>query len=106
MRIYMLPPCLSRKNTVITFLKEFPGISKKFVQELLEHGILHTKHYFELSINTEDRKNIASITTASMDEINKLTKLSNLVRINGVGPVFAVMLFDDNVNPGVFDKFL
>lgn len=75
-------------------LKEFPCISKAFVETLAKHGILHTKHYFELSITSADRKNMQKISDASMEEVLQLTKLSNLVRINSVGPLFSTMLLD------------
>ena len=75
-------------------LKEFPTVSKTFIQKLAEHGILHTKHYFDLTITKQDRENMANVTEASQSEVLKLTHLSNLVRINGVGPVFAIILFE------------
>lgn len=79
-------------------LREFPATSKTFVQKLAEHGILHSKHYFELTITANDRENMHKVTEASPDEILKLTNLSNLVRINGVGPVFAIVLYDAGFN--------
>lgn len=75
-------------------LDEFHCVSKPFIEKLQEHGILHSKHYFDLTISKEDRNNMVQLTGIDLEEVLKLTKLTNLVRINGVGPTFAIMLFD------------
>lgn len=39
-------------------LKEFPSISKNLISVLSDHGIIHTKYFFELSIHEQDRLNM------------------------------------------------
>jgi hypothetical protein len=79
-------------------LKEFPNTDENDIKKLEKISIKNSKELFVKGISKADREVIAENSGVAYKNVLKLLKLSDLGRVNGVGPVFAVMLFDVNVD--------
>ena len=75
-------------------ISDFIGISKDTVRELEKIGIKNTEKFYDKVITKSDRQNLADLTGIDVNEILKLTKLTDLSRIKWVGVTFATMLYD------------
>jgi predicted flap endonuclease-1-like 5' DNA nuclease len=78
-------------------LKAFPGVGEDCAAELAEAGIKNSYHLFSQMRTAEQQKMLADQTGIAPETLRELLALSDLVRINGVGPVFARMLYDLDV---------
>jgi len=74
-------------------LEDIPGISKKILTKLYQIEIKTTKELYEICILKKEQKIIIEKTGISNNEIEELVSLSDLLRINGVGPAYAIVLF-------------
>ena len=79
-------------------IKDFPVISGETTANLENVGIKHTVKLFDRVVNPEKRKELATETGLSEDEIMKLSKLTDLSRIRWVGATFAGMLYNMGVD--------
>lgn len=75
-------------------LSDFPEIDKTILLKLSKVGIKTSKTLYEKTITKDDRQKLVNCIDVDYDSILMLTKLSDLGRVNGVGPVFAQMLYD------------
>ena len=75
-------------------LEEIAVISKKIVNQLNQSGIKTTKDIYEICIIQKNRKSIIEETGITSVELNEIISLSDLLRINGVGPAYAMILFN------------
>ena len=75
-------------------LSAFPEIDNKIVLRLAKIGIKTSKALFTKGVLKSDRQMLSEISGVSYDSILELTKLSDLGRVNGVGPIFARMLYE------------
>jgi hypothetical protein len=75
-------------------LSDFPEIDKTTVARLLKIGIKTSKALFENGLSKSDRRKLSETSGVDYESILVLTKLSDLGRVNGVGPVFARMLYE------------
>lgn len=75
-------------------LSVFLDIDKSLLLKLSKIGIKTSKDLFEKAISKADRKTLSELTEIRYDSILMLLKLSDIGRVNGVGPVFAQMLYD------------
>ncbi len=78
-------------------LDKFPDVDLKSVTILELAGIKHTKHLFDRT-NEKEKFNLL-LTSTGIDKpcLEELKALSDLVRIYGVGPVFARIIYDVGV---------
>ncbi|MDY6892825.1 MAG: DUF4332 domain-containing protein [Chloroflexota bacterium] len=79
-------------------LKEFPGVNHESLEKLSTAGITNTKHLFEKTTTRNDRENLSRLVNVSPDDLLELAKLSDLVRVAGVGPVFARIILDAGID--------
>ena len=73
-------------------LKEFTWIDPEVIRQLEELGIKNTRNLYENSQNAEQRKMLADKAGLDVEEINRLSKLSDLTRIRWVNHTFAYIL--------------
>ena len=79
-------------------LRGFREVNPEYIDRLARVGIKHTKHVFERASTEEDRAELSSLVDVPGDDLLALVKLSSLVRVSGVGPVFARMLFEAGID--------
>ena len=75
-------------------LNKFPGISNETVNRLVAAGIRNSRQLFERVRTPKERKNLSELSQVPLEQIEALAGLCDLVRLYGVGPVFARMLYD------------
>ena len=75
-------------------LDKFRGISSEYIQLLESEGITNSKHLFDRASRQIDRGQMAQNTHIPIEIMDELVCLSDLVRVYGVGPVFARMIYD------------
>ncbi len=78
-------------------LDKFPGVDLKSVTTLESAGIKHTKHLFDRTKEKEKFTLLLDLTGIDKACLEELKALSDLVRIYGVGPVFARIIYDVGV---------
>lgn len=74
-------------------LKDLPDIEAEYIEQLASLDIKTTKHLFDRVKTRSQRDELSEKTNIPNEVILELTKLSDLVRIVGVGPVFARILY-------------
>jgi nucleotidyltransferase/DNA polymerase involved in DNA repair len=79
-------------------LKYFPGINQDHVEKMAVMGIKNTKHLFNKVQNIEELSKLSIEADIPQSELLEILKLSDLARINGVGPVFARMILDTRID--------
>ncbi len=79
-------------------LDKFPGVDAKTITKLNNEGIKNTAHLFKKIKTPEDREKLAAELDIPLAEIVELTKLTDLVRIKWVGPVFARIFLDSGTD--------
>ena len=72
-------------------LNKFPGVDHRAVLTLEKEGIKTSKHLFDRAASTNGALTLPDIERTALEE---LLGLSDLVRLYGVGPAFARMLYD------------
>jgi predicted flap endonuclease-1-like 5' DNA nuclease len=78
-------------------LAKIPGVHPEYVERLAAVGIKHTKHLVKRAITPADRTALAEEAGLPEDALLELVKLSDLVRIVGVGPVSVRALYDAGI---------
>lgn len=79
-------------------LKNFPKIDNKTIEALENIGIKNTKQLFDKVNIEKETDQIYKSTGISPGKLNELASLSDLVRLYGVGPVFARIIYDVGIN--------
>ncbi|TYQ18145.1 UNVERIFIED_CONTAM: uncharacterized protein DUF4332 [Acetivibrio alkalicellulosi] len=74
-------------------ISDFPEISSAVQVKLSEHSIKTSKDLYDLSQGFSDMRIVCENVGISENDINELFSLCDLVRINGVGAVFARILY-------------
>lgn len=78
-------------------LAAFPDVDQDCVAQLTGIGIKNSRHLFDQSQTADQRTALIQQTGAAPDDLVELIAFSDLVRISGVGPVFARILYDAGV---------
>jgi len=78
-------------------LRAFPGVDEDCVARLTAVAIKNSHHLFSQTCTTGQQEALSQQTGVDLDILHDLIGLSDLVRISGVGPVFARMLHDVGV---------
>jgi hypothetical protein len=79
-------------------LKNFPGINPHYVEKMALIKIKNSKQLLIKVQNMEDLFELSEQLSIPLKELLEILKLSDLVRISGVGPVFARMLYDSGID--------
>ena len=79
-------------------LRELPDVDPAIIEKLEAAGIKHSKHLFERAKTPAGRGQLASELGIPEATIFELTQLADLLRIVGVGPVFARILYQANID--------
>ncbi|EKQ53362.1 MAG: hypothetical protein B655_1329 [Methanobacterium sp. Maddingley MBC34] len=79
-------------------LDKFPGIEEETLNRLNSARIKNTAHLFRKVKTLADRKKLALELKIDDSVLLELTKLTDLVRIKWVGPVFARIFLDSGVD--------
>lgn len=80
------------------YLKNFPGFNQEYIEQLDLLKIKTSKHLFLRIKNKNDMLKLSEKTNITCNDLLELFNLSDLVRINGVGPVFARMMLEIGVD--------
>ncbi len=80
------------------YLKDFPGVNLKYVENLTGIGIKNSKNLFERSKALKERDPLSEEADVPSEDLLELVKLSDLVRVNGVGALFARMIYETGVD--------
>lgn len=78
-------------------LDRFPGIEEAVVARLVDAGMRTSRQIYEATGTAAARAALAAQADIDPAALGELCALSDLVRVSGVGPVFARMLFDVGV---------
>ena len=78
-------------------LKAFPGVDEDCVARLTVAAINNSHQLFNQTRTTGQQTALSQQTGIGLETLHELIALSDLVRISGVGPVFARMLYDVGV---------
>jgi predicted flap endonuclease-1-like 5' DNA nuclease len=73
------------------------GIDPRAVELLAAEGIRSSRHLFERAAGGKNMGSLSELTGISLETLEHLLALSDLVRAYGVGPVFAELLYDAGV---------
>ena len=79
-------------------LDKFPGLDADTITKLNDAGIKNTAHLFKKIKTHGDRENLAAEMDILPEDILELTKLTDLVRIKWIGPVFARLFYDSGTD--------
>ncbi|MEM9329456.1 MAG: DUF4332 domain-containing protein, partial [Bacteroidota bacterium] len=75
-------------------LKDFPQTAGLLVQRLASLGIRNTTQLFDRIVSPESRLELALRTRATIEEIDRLARLTDLSRIRWVNHIFAFVLLE------------
>lgn len=75
----------------------FPGVSPETAQQLSGLGINNSKQLFEHSKGGKDLAALVSASGITLEKLERLSGLADLVRAYGVGPVFADLLYNGGI---------
>lgn len=78
-------------------LDRFPGVDAALVRSLANMGVKHSKHLFERIGDSRDLPALAAQARVDEAGLRALYELSDLVRVYGVGPVFAGIIHDEGI---------
>lgn len=78
-------------------LIDLPFIETEVIDKLHSAGIKNSKHLLDHAAKRFDREILASRYKLPQDKLYELAQLSDLVRIPGVGPVFARIILDSGI---------
>lgn len=79
-------------------LSKFPGVQDETLNKLKSAGIKNTAHLFKRIKTREDREKLATELGIPCMDLLELTKLTDMVRIKWVGPVFARIFLDSGTD--------
>jgi Domain of unknown function (DUF4332) len=75
-------------------LKNIPDIYNETLEKLEHIGITNTKKFFEASGTNISIQILANKSSISIEKLKEIRSLSDLLRLYGVGPVFARMIYN------------
>ncbi len=78
-------------------LDKFPGIDPDHVQRLANLDIKNSRHLYQQTRTPEQISTLSRKAEIDPQSLQELIALSDLVRISGIGPVFARMMFDCDI---------
>ena len=78
-------------------LFDLPFPETEIIEKLHSAGIKNTKQLLDHAAKHDDREKLANRYKLPQDELYELVQLSDLVRIPGVGPVFARIILDSGI---------
>ena len=79
-------------------LTKFPGINQDYIEKMADIGIKNSKQILIQVIDQEDLSHLSMKLKIPPNDLLEILRLSDLVRISGVGPVFARIMFDNGTN--------
>jgi hypothetical protein len=79
-------------------LSEMPFAEFEIIELLEQNGIKDSKQLYITAIKSTDRFLLSNRLGVSDDKILELVNLCDLVRITGVGPVFARIIYDSGIH--------
>jgi len=79
-------------------LRDIPGVNPAHIERLAGVGIKNSKHLFERGKTFRDRAELSRQVDVPGSALLELVGLSDLVRISGVGPVFARIIFEAGID--------
>lgn len=79
-------------------LAKIPGVNADYVAALAAVGIKHTKHMFERARTKSSRAELLELVAVPEAALLEFIQMSDLARINGVGPVFIRIFFEAGVH--------
>jgi hypothetical protein len=80
------------------YLKDFPGVDSGYIKNLVDISIKNSKNLFERTKTMKERDNLSEEADVPSEYLLELVKLSDLVRVNGVGTLFARMIYETGVD--------
>ncbi len=86
--------------TPVTLKNNF--CQQSIIERLRTYGIINTKDLLKEAGKRENREKLSHDSGISIEDLQKLTIISDLMRINGVGPVFAEIIYFSGIT-GVED---
>jgi len=78
-------------------LIDLPFIDTDIIKKLELNGIKDSKQLFDNAAKRSDRDKLSNRYKLPLDKLFELVQLCDLVRITGVGPVFARIIFDSGI---------
>lgn len=78
-------------------LIDLPFIESDIINKLESNGIKDSKQLFEIAAKLSDRQKLSEKYKLPLNKLSELVCLCDLVRITGVGPVFARIIFDSGI---------
>jgi hypothetical protein len=78
-------------------LIDLPFTDEEIIEKLDSNGIKYSKQLFDIAAKHTDREKLANKLKLPPDRLFELVQLCDLVRITGVGPVFARIIFDSGI---------
>lgn len=85
---------LNRLLPKSVMLREFPGVSQAMIQQLKKKGILSTIQLLDHVDSSAKRKALAETISQPLSDVEEITRLTDLSRIWGVGPVFCRIFWE------------
>lgn len=79
-------------------LIDLPFVEIDLINKLDSKGIKDSKQLFDNAAIKKDRELLANRFKLPIDKLTELVQLCDLVRITGVGPVFARIIYDSNIH--------
>ena len=79
-------------------LAKFPGINQGYVDQLADMQIKTSKQIINQVTNQKELFNLSIRSSIPLNDLLEMFWLSDLVRISGVGPIFARMMLDNGTN--------
>jgi len=76
------------------YFRDIPGVDSEYVEKLASVGIKTTKHLFERGQFKAQRMELSRTTDIPTSYLLELTKLSDIARIGGLGPVFVRLFYE------------
>jgi hypothetical protein len=78
-------------------LIDLPFIETDIIKKLASHEIKDSKQLFDIAAKLSDRQKLSETYKLPFEKLSELVSLSDLVRITGVGPVFARIIYDSGI---------
>jgi hypothetical protein len=79
-------------------LTKFPGVNKDYISKMADIGIKNSKQIITQIIDQKELSTLSKKSDIPPNDLLEILRLSDLVRISGVGPVFARMILDNGTN--------
>jgi hypothetical protein len=80
------------------YFKDIPGLDPDHVERLADAGIRQTRQLFERAKTRAERAELSEQTGIPTDALLELVKLTDLARAGWVGPVFARIIYETEVD--------